>query len=214
MKLAASARELKRLDARATRRFGIPTLLLMENAGIACEEEILRYYPRARHFLILCGQGNNGGDGFVLARRLWNRGRKVAVFHFESPRKTSPDALLNFKIIRKLRIPSVNLSKKTSGRRFLKTLKEMDVVVDALFGIGLKREVREPYRGIIRAVNASGKTVVSVDVPSGIHADSGRVLGEAIRADLCVTFVRPKPGFRKARSHTGRVVVRDISVPA
>ena len=210
---ALSVEDLKRLDVQATLRFGIPSLLLMENAGIACEQEILQHHPNAKRYLVLCGQGNNGGDGFVLARRLWNTRKTVAVFHFGIPSKTSHDALLNFNIVRKLGIGCLDLLKNTNYRRLIKTLKNADIVIDALFGIGLKRRVTEPYRSVIRAVNASGKTVVSIDVPSGIHADTGRILGDAIKADLCVTFVRPKLGFRKAKSHTGQVIVRDISVP-
>ncbi|PIU39976.1 MAG: NAD(P)H-hydrate epimerase [Candidatus Omnitrophica bacterium CG07_land_8_20_14_0_80_50_8] len=210
---AMSAKELKALDVEATRRFGIPTLLLMENAGIACEEEILRHYPKAHHFLVLCGRGNNGGDGFVLARRLWNRGKTVTVFHFGAINSASSDALLNFSIVRKLGIPCFDLHKDINYQRLITMFKKTDIVMDAIFGIGLTREVNEPFRSVIQAVNSSGKTVVSIDVPSGIHADTGRILGEAIKANICVTFVRSKLGFQRAKPHTGCVIVRDISVP-
>jgi len=210
---AMSTKALQSLDTQATRKFGIPSLLLMENAGLACEEEILKYYPRAHHFLVLCGRGNNGGDGFVLARRLWSRGKAVAVFHFGATKSESKDAFLNFSIVRKLGITCMDILKEDNHRSFFKTLKKTDIVIDAMFGIGLKREVEEPFRSVIHAVNLSEKKVVSIDVPSGIHADTGRILGEAIKADLCVTFVAAKLGFKKANSHTGRVIVRDISVP-
>ncbi len=210
---AVSTKELKALDAQATRQFGIPSLLLMENAGIACEEEILKHYPKAKRFLVICGQGNNGGDGLVLARRLWNRGKTVAVFYFGVTTSASSDALLNFNIVRKLGISCFNLLKDINHKRLIKLLKKTDIVIDAIFGIGLKREVGEPFRSVIHAVNLSSKRVISIDVPSGIHADTGRILSEAIRANVCVTFVRPKLGFKRAKSHTGRVIVRDISVP-
>lgn len=208
-----NSKKLKRLDAQASRRFGIPSLLLMENAGIACEEEILRHYPKAKKFLIICGQGNNGGDGFVLARRFWNTKKTVSVFHFGVPNDAMPDAWLNFNIVRKLGIPRFDLRAGPGKRQLIRRLKTADVVVDAIFGIGLKREVVEPHRSVIQAVNLSGKKIISIDVPSGIHADTGRVLGVSVKADLCVTFVAPKRGFGKAKSYTGRVIVRDISVP-
>ncbi len=208
-----SARSLKLLDVSASRRFGIPALILMENAGIACKEEVLKRYPNAKRFMVICGRGNNGGDGFVLARQLLNSGKSVQVFCFGAPSDNSPDAQLNFNILQKLRMPCFDLLGRAGYRRFLAALKLSDIVVDAIFGIGLKRNIGEPHCSVIRSVNLSGKTVVSIDVPSGIHADSGRVLGEAIKADLCVTFVRPKLGFQKAKKYTGRVVVRDISVP-
>lgn len=210
---SASVRRLQRLDRRATHQFGIPSLLLMENAGIACEQEINKRYPKARQIVIVCGQGNNGGDGFVLARRLWNTGKKVMVFHFGRSKSVSPDASLNLNILNKLKVRCVDLSTTSAKNIFLRSLKNADVVVDAIFGTGLKRIVDGPYRSAILAINRSQKKVVSIDVPSGIHADSGRVLGDAIKADLCVTFVMSKLGFRRARAYTGRVIVRDISVP-
>ncbi len=181
----------------------------MENAAIACVQEMLRRYPHACRFVIVCGPGNNGGDGFAIARQLHLGGRKVSVFYFSIPAKSSAEAFLNFKIVQKLGI----FCKKLRRVIFVKVLEKADVVVDAIFGIGLNKKIGEPYRSTIRAMNACGKKIVSVDIPSGLHADSGWILGEAVRADLCVTFVAPKLGFAKAEAYTGRVVVRDISVP-
>ncbi len=206
---ALSVRRLKELDSRATVKFGIPSLLLMENAAIACKEEITRHYPRARRFVVVCGPGNNGGDGFAISRQLHQDGNKVSVFYMSSPVKFPPDSRLNYKIVLKLGIPCTKLRRANLAKAF----KDTDLIVDAIFGIGLNKEVGEPYRSAIRTMNDSGAKVVSVDIPSGLHADSGRVLGEAVRADLCVTFVAPKLGFHKARSYTGRTVVRAISVP-
>ncbi len=181
----------------------------MENAAIACKEEIVRHYPRAGRFLVVCGPGNNGGDGYAIVRQLHNLGKKVSVFYFGTPSKFSPESNLNFKIVRRLGVSCKKLRRAAFGN----ALKNADIVVDAIFGIGLNKEVGDPYRSAIRTLNESGKKIVSVDIPSGLHADSGKALGEAVRADLCVSFVAPKLGFRKADAYIGRVIVRDISVP-
>lgn len=207
---ALTVRRLRRLDRAAVRRYGIPALLLMENAAAACREEILKRYPRAKKTVIVCGKGNNGGDGFALARQLRGAGLAVIVAYFGAPGRTSPDALVNFRIVRKLKVPMVRLRRDARGLE--RALRQADLAVDAIFGTGLTREATGLYRDAIRALNASGRPVVSMDIPSGLDADSGRVLGEAVRADLCVTLVAPKLGFKKAGAWTGRVVVRDIGV--
>ena len=130
---ALSSGQLRNLDRRATERFGIPSLLLMENAASACVEESFRRYPKARRFAIVCGPGNNGGDGFAIARKLHLAGKNVKVFHCGRP--VSADAGLNFLIVQKLSIPCADLRKSSARRAFIKTLANIDVIVDALFGI-------------------------------------------------------------------------------
>lgn len=205
-----TARQMKAIDRRASREFGIPSMLLMENAGRAVAEEVVRYRPRRA--LVVCGGGNNGGDGFVAARHLTNRGVRCAVVYLQRPSGADPS--LNFSILRKMRVPLLP-REWLSAARWAALLRRADVIVDALFGTGLTRALRVPYTTAIEAINRSKKPVVSIDLPSGLHADTGRPMGACIRATRTVTLALPKRAFRRAasRAYAGRVVVADISIP-
>ncbi|MBI4398481.1 MAG: NAD(P)H-hydrate epimerase [Candidatus Omnitrophica bacterium] len=206
-----SSHQLRVLDRRATQKFGIPAILLMENAGRAVAEEVLRFRPRPSRVLIFAGRGNNGGDGLVAARHLAVRGVSCAVIYFGPP--ATAGSALQFRILGKMKVPLL-LWSALPARRRKALLARCEVIVDAIFGLGVSRDVEEPYRAAIEAINRSRKPVVSVDIPSGLDADTGRVMGVAVRAARTVTFVAPKLGFRKpsARAATGKVIVADISV--
>lgn len=202
---------MRRMDRRCASEFGIPSLLLMEHAGRAVAEEALRFRPRRA--LLVCGGGNNGGDGFVAARHLANRGVRCTVVYFQPP--AQPDPALHFVILRKLRVPLARWGRLSAGRR-RSFLQKTDVVVDAIFGTGLTRPVGGPYRTAIEEINRARRPVVSVDLPSGMHADTGEPMGACVRATRTVTLGLPKRAFlrRAARAYTGTVVVADISLPA
>ncbi|MBI4352856.1 MAG: NAD(P)H-hydrate epimerase [Candidatus Omnitrophica bacterium] len=203
------------MDRKAIEEVGIPSLILMENAGIACAGEVLKLAGRKgfREALLFCGKGNNGGDGFAAARHLYNKGLKTAVFFFQNPSEMKPDPLTNFGILEKMKIPLVDCSRGVDWKRLKRGLSGRKAVVDALFGTGLAREVGGPFRQVIQLINDSGLPVVAVDVPSGLNADTGEAMGVCVRADVTVTLGRPKIGFKKAKGFTGRVVVADISIP-
>jgi hydroxyethylthiazole kinase-like uncharacterized protein yjeF len=212
MKLT-NTREMRDMDRRAIEEYGISEELLMENAGLDAYHVIRnRYTIGTSKFLILCGVGNNGGDGLVVARKLHSVGAEIKVLIVGDPAKYSGAALKNFGILSKLpvdtrRVDSIDAVKDAMSR--------CNVLVDALFGTGLTREVSGVYRDVILAMNASGKDVMSIDIPSGINGDTGEIMGVAVRAHCTVTFGTPKlgnllyPGF----AHCGLLFVSHISFP-
>ncbi len=162
---------------------------------------------------VLCGPGNNGGDGLVIARTLANRGvvaRALFVGPLEKMDAASEDVRANARLWRDSggEIESVSSADDID-------LSEAGLIVDGLFGTGLTRELREPFSAIVRAINASDRPVLAVDLPSGLDANTGEVLGEAVRADVTVTFVARKRGFDLAHGPhlCGRVVVAEIGIP-
>ena len=211
-----TAAQMKRIDRIASDQYGIPSLILMENAGAACVREIRkRWKSRLKKVPIFCGGGNNGGDGFVVARHLLNQGLIPQVFFFQKPQAMKPDPAINFNILKKIGVNVVDCSKTVPWGSLSRGLTSSDLVVDAIFGTGLAREVQEPFSKVISLINSSKRPVLSVDIPSGLNADSGEAMGIAVRADLTVALGLPKKGFYKGQGRycTGRVVVVDISLP-
>ncbi len=212
-----TAEEMREIDQRAMREFGIPGVVLMENAGLRVVEVILERFwegrARGRKALVLAGPGNNGGDGLVVARHLFNRGAEVKVFLTAPPDAYGGDAGVNLAAARAFGVPLEVAA--GSSPSFRAVLASTDIVVDALFGTGFRGAPAEPVAGLIREVNASGKPVVAVDLPTGLEANTGRVPGECIRARVTVTFGLPKLGLylEPGRSFAGEVVVGDISLP-
>ncbi len=205
---------MRRLDEAATRDHAIPSLLLMENAGRSVCEVISREYEPCK-VLVLVGKGNNGGDGLVVARHLVNRGYKVEVALLEDPAKLKADPLLNFTIVRKMKIPCIQLAEIATEEEALALCRKEDLVVDAIFGIGLNSPVGGVFETVIRALNKSGKPVVSLDIPSGLDADTGWVHGVAVKAAWTVALALPKAGFyeNEGPQHTGEIEVVDIGLP-
>lgn len=212
-----TAAEMRDLDQQATARFGIPGLLLMENAGLSIVKEVLSRFlpePETKRVLILAGPGNNGGDGLVVGRHLHNLGVKVQIVLTAEPSSYRGDAAVNLSIVRLMGI-DCRVLEADRFDRLSQLLREADLVIDALFGTGFRGVPGEPLASLIRMVNLSGKPVVAVDLPSGMEADSGRVAGDCIRAVLTVTMGLPKVGLylEPGASYTGEVVVGDISFP-
>lgn len=225
--------QLVEIDRRTIEHFGIPALLLMENAGRAVAEECVKLLRRSfagqtkRRITVICGRGNNGGDGFVCARHLHNRGYAVKIIYLgslENRHSLTQETETNINIVRRLKIPileapwlfsQTQIERRNKLWRILSRLvRDSDIIVDAIFGIGLKREIENPLKTFIEWINSLKKPVVAVDIPSGIDTDSGEVLGTAIKARVTVTFGFPKKGFlnKEARKFLGRVVVDEISL--
>jgi ADP-dependent NAD(P)H-hydrate dehydratase / NAD(P)H-hydrate epimerase len=171
-----TARQMQALDRRAIGQIGIPAACLMENAGRLVADEAGKALRRRRgkRVCVLCGTGNNGGDGLVAARHLWNSGVRVSVLLAGDPAGMSPESTVNVRIAKKLGIPVVRAF-KTPWKTIEKELGRADVIVDALFGIGLNRVVDGGFRRLIEAVNAVRRPVIAVDVPSGLDATTGRI---------------------------------------
>ncbi len=219
MMKAVTASQMQALDRKAIEEYGIPSLLLMENAGrgvAKVTEQILgrRGGSRAAPTLhIFCGKGNNGGDGFVAARHLWNRGYRVKIVLMRDPSELKSDAALNHRIASKMKIPIVIAS--FANDKLLECVKDCDLIIDAIFGIGLQREVGGIYRQAIHAMNQSKKPMVAVDVPSGLESDSGKILGCCVNASVTATLGLPKKGLFMGEGprHAGKVSVIDIGIP-
>ena len=205
--------EMQAMDEAATRQYGMAEELLMENAGLAvCAVVSQEIGVSAKRFLVFCGTGNNGGDGLVMARKLFSDGGMVQVCMLGEPQRLGGAAMRHLDMLRRLPIEVDSLpSAEAAGS----ALQQCDVVVDALFGTGLTREVAGVYRDVITMINASGKLVVSVDIPSGVQGDSGRVMGAAVQAHYTVTFGLPKPGnlLYPGYELCGKLYVSHISFP-
>lgn len=184
-------------------------LVLMENAG-RNSAELLRSLGIGGRVVVCCGKGNNGGDGFVIARHLDNGGVDVKVLVCVAADALTGDAAANLEIVRRAQIPLEFESTDWAGE-----LGQADWIVDALLGTGTRGTVREPFISAIAAINDAGRKVLAIDLPSGLDCDTGRVLGCCVRADHTVTFVARKPGFDVpgADQWTGQVHVVDIGVP-
>ncbi len=209
---------MRALDQEAGRRYGIPGIVLMENAGLSVVQYLLgrfwEHRPAGRKVLILAGPGNNGGDGLVVGRHLYNRGAGVEVVLTAAPDSYGGDAAVNLKIVSAAGIPHWVFD-ADGFDRLAGALGRADLIVDALFGTGFRGMPEEPLASLIRMVNAVGKPVLAVDLPSGMEADTGVVAGACVRADLTVTLGLPKLGLYldPGAGYAGEVVVGDISFP-
>lgn len=215
--------QCRAVDRYAIEKLGIPGAVLMENAGRNATDLIERWL-RARmkvvgspgRVAILCGRGNNGGDGFVVARHLVHRGYVVLVDLTTDPSRLAGDAAINHAIVERMGVPIRRLEGGRALSAAARRWRRCDVIVDALLGTGFAGEVREPLAGIIERVNGlAGPIMVAIDVPSGLNADTGVAGGVAIRADRTVTFLAEKVGYaeRVAKPYLGRVVAVDIGAP-
>lgn len=210
-----SRNEAVEIDRRATSEQGIPILTLMENAGGAVAEHVRALCSTGKEKVsVLCGGGNNGGDGFVCARHLHAKGFPVTVIILTSADSISPEspAGVNFAALKEADVPSLVVEEIAL---FKNILNQCDIVVDAVFGTGLSRPPSGFVKEAIDAVNGAGKKVVAVDIPSGLDCDTGAPLGSAIKASLTVAMGFPKIGFRSASAipYIGEVVVAEIYRP-
>jgi len=205
---------MQQIDQRAISVFGIPSLLLMENAGRGIAEFIYKTY-RGKRVTILCGKGNNGGDGFVVARHLHNHGFSVYVLLAEKPDTLKADASINFKIVKNMKIAFSVLEDSETLRGLGDVIRKSDMVIDALFGVGLERPIEGIYRTIIEAINANAKTVIAVDISSGLNADTGKIMGVAVKASATATLGLPKQGLflGEGPEYSGKIAVIDIGLP-
>ncbi len=207
MKVVTSS-QMQEIDRVSIEEIGIPSLVLMERAGLAVVRRIKECYEGSP-VVVVAGGGNNGGDGLVVARELFRQGYDVTAFVTTERERLSEDCRSQLEIAERIGVPvRVNQLPKIQHLRGR-------LIVDALFGTGLNRPIREPLSTLIERINRAGTQVVAVDIPSGVSADTGGVLGIAVRADITVTFGLPKVGhlLYPGRHYTGRLYVEDIGFP-
>ena len=205
---------VREVDRVATNEFGVPGIVLMENAGRNAAE-LLWSRRLSRPVVVCCGKGNNGGDGFVMARHLENRGADVRVLLFAQPDSLRGDAATNCDIVLKAGIPLMVCADGCERSVLDAAFQSAGWIVDALLGTGISGTVREPYATAIAAINASPAKVFAVDLPSGLDCDRGEPLGACVRADVTATFVALKSGFTRpsAREWIGETHAIDIGIP-
>jgi len=207
--------EMRRIDAFAIDTVGIPGVVLMENAGRAIFEQAYKGLAgKDSHALVFCGRGNNGGDGFVVARHLLNNGVDTEVFVVGAISKIKGDAGVNLRILKRMGVPITKITKK-SLPELRRRMKRCGLIVDALLGTGLSGEVTGLYRDVIELINEAGCPVLAVDIPSGLDGLTGKPLGISVVANATVTFQLPKKAFEnpRARNFTGQLTVVDIGIP-
>ncbi len=212
--------QVREFDRQAIQTYGVPGVVLMENAGRGCAEWLMRLNPQRQSVVILCGPGNNGGDGFVIARHLDNAGWPVRVHLFALPyHNPTSEAAINYYILRNSQIGLNHCLPETMDLPQLSPLRHelaaAGWIVDALFGTGLSKPLGSPFAELVQVVTASGRPVFAVDIPSGLDCDTGEPLGVCIRATHTATFVAAKRGFLNPHSRhwTGEVQVIDIGAP-
>ncbi len=212
-----SAMQMAEVDRLTEEQYLIPSILLMENAGRAVAEQIEKAFPalNQKSLMVFCGRGNNGGDGFVVARHLALRGATPSIFLFSEPEKLKGDALSNYEIAKAMGLQIRVLSKPLEIKSCLKKAVAPDIIVDALFGTGLSKPIGRDFRPIIDWINQSKSFVVAVDIPSGLMADSPEIVGPAVKAHLTVTFSALKLAHvvPPALDFSGKIVLAPIGSP-
>jgi NAD(P)H-hydrate epimerase len=213
-----SRAEVRAFDSWAINELGVPGVVLMENAGRSCAELIKEKLAGVAEpkVCIFCGTGNNGGDGYVIARHLLSSGFRVAVVIVGDRSRVKGDAKINLDLLQGLGqlIEGLSPGAPDIGERVKAFAEGADMVVDGLFGTGLKGQLNEEYRQLIECINAQGCSILAVDIPSGLDCDSGCPLGAAMRAEYTVTFAAAKAGFAAgtASEYTGEIFVASIGV--
>jgi NAD(P)H-hydrate epimerase len=225
MQLALAA-QMRELDRQTIEEIGIPGMVLMENAGRGTVEQMERIIGpvQGKTVCIFAGPGNNGGDGLVIARTVHGMGAFPFVFFLLDPEQLKGDAALNFAIHKQLHVPYQVLDYSEKMLTLIDTIltlnrmHPMHSLVDAIFGTGLEREISDHFFDVINCINIIGQRhrmpVVSVDIPSGLHSDTGAILGISVKADLTVTYGLPKPGHvHHGGTMVGRLERIDIGIP-
>lgn len=208
MEMLVTSKDMQQFDDYTINHVGIPSLVLMERAALTVVDELYHQSYDLRKVAVVCGYGNNGGDGVAIARLLKHKGIDVTIYFVGNPGNSSPETLQQIKIAQAYHVPiTTSLSDD---------LCQYSTIIDAIFGIGLTRDVKSDFAHIINHINQSHCHVVSVDIPSGICADSGQIMGVAIKADLTITLGYKKRGLvlYPGADHAGRVITKDIGIYA
>lgn len=212
-----TAEEMRDMDRNTIDSFGVPGRVLMENAGRGAVRVLLKSFPdiQNRNVGVIAGRGNNGGDGFVIARYLFQRGVRVKVFLLAERSAVKGDAAANLELLYKLNVPVIEIPEPSAMVSHKIAMLHQQIWVDAILGTGLNSEVKGYFKEVIRFLNESGKPVFAVDIPSGLNSDTGQPLGECIRASATATFAYAKTGHcvYPGAELTGALTVVDIGIP-
>lgn len=207
--------EMKKIDKEAESIYGIPGLVLMENAGLKVYKHIIEAGGGDNKVCFVCGTGNNGGDGFAAARHLSFANRNIVIYVLGDGSSIKGDAYINYKIALNMKLDIHYINGSGDYQGFIDDVRESAILVDGILGTGTSREVLDLYRDVIDIINEYANYVISIDIPSGIDADTGKVLGAGVRADRTVTLALPKVGLYTypGASYAGEVFTETISIP-
>jgi NAD(P)H-hydrate epimerase len=214
--IALTRAQVREVDRKAIEEYEVPGVVLMENAGRNATQLISGWLPKGGSVAIVCGRGNNGGDGFVIARHLHNAGVDVALLMACDPQRLTGDAATNARIAEKMSLPFVPFQTEAEIAQARAHLGRAAIIVDGVLGTGFSGDVRSPLDQVIHAINAAkADRVVAIDVPSGLDCDTGRPSNATVVAHETITFVARKAGFQAegASAYTGNVHVADIGAP-
>lgn len=209
--LAISCAEMKAMDTYAIENIGIPSIVLMETAALKVIEEIR--LNSIHSYTIVCAPGNNGGDGLAIARHLVLKNKKVDLFIIGDLNKATKDFQINRTILKNMNVTFTHLTNENQLDKLVNATKENELTIDAIFGIGLDRDVEGLFYEVINIMNKYSKEILAVDLPSGLDGDTGNVLGIAIKADQTISFHQMKKGLVNQEEYIGNVVVKDIGIP-
>lgn len=213
-----TAKEMKEIDRQAIEDIGLPGPVLMENAGRQIFGVIVRKFPdfKKQKIVVVAGKGNNGGDGLVVARHLFNNGAQPQIFLLASKNEVKGDAALNLRIAENIGLTIQEILKEEDWRHLHRALSEATLVVDAIFGTGLEKPADGLYARAIELINRSSAFKVAVDIPSGLSSDTPQIIGPTVKADMTVTLGAPKIAhvLPPAEEYVGELLVADISLPA
>lgn len=207
--------QMYRIEENGHSVLGMRRFLMMENAGHGVADFIVRRFKNLRNkkIIAVCGTGNNGGDGFVASRHLAGYGAKITVVLLGSPSDLrSEEARLNWGVIEKMNSVEIIFGKDLTGD-VKDRIAKAGIIMDSIFGTGIKGEIREPYASAIDAINKSKAYVLAVDVPSGFDPNTGQIHEKCVRADATITFHRLKVGLARGKKYTGPVHVERIGIP-
>lgn len=211
--ITITSEEMEAIDTYCIENLGIPGIILMENAALKVIENI--DLEKTNSFVIICGVGNNGGDGLAIARHLIVAGKNVEVFILGKLNNGSKDFKTNYTILKNIDADIYNISKEKDLSVLKNSLTTSDIVIDSIFGTGLSRDVEGLFKKTIALINKESRYIISVDIPSGISANTGEVLGISVKADKTITFQLMKKGLikEKSKDFVGQVIVEPIGMP-
>lgn len=202
---------MKNIDSYAINNIGIPSIVLMENAALKVVRNIDLH--NMNKFTIICGVGNNGGDGLAVARHLVLRNKHIDLFIVGDLDKGTKDFNINLNILKNIEIDFTHITRYEDLAQLKTPLEKNDLTIDSIFGIGLTRKVEGLYKEVISLINHKSKKIISVDIPSGLDGDTGEVLGISIKANKTITFHLMKKGLVEKREFAGEIIVEPIGIP-
>jgi len=209
--ISVTGNQMKSIDNYCIEKLEIPGIVLMENAALKVVKNI--DLDKFNSFTIICGVGNNGGDGLAVARHLHIFDKEVRIFIAGNINKGSADFNTNYNILKNIGLEPVNIDSQEALEILNSSLKSTDMTIDALFGTGLSRNVEGLYKDVILSINQYSNYILSIDIPSGMNSDSGEILGVSVKANVTITMQLMKKGLMKNPDYTGNVVVEPIGMP-